>query len=210
MPVRRIDAEALRDSLLTASGRLNLTAFGPSVPVMADNVGQFVVGIENLNAGRPGAVVPLNGDEYRRSIYIQARRSRPLSVMDPFDLPRMEPNCAARATSTVATQSLLLMNNEFVTDSSGEFANRVWQAAGQNVIEQIKLAWQIAYSAEPSAEELAGAVQYVLDQSLHYATHPPAKDATQKASPPQISPQLEALTTLCHVLLSSNRFLYVE
>ncbi len=210
MPIRRIDAETLRDSLLAAAERLNLRAFGPSVPVMADNVGQFVVGIENLDAGRPGAVVPLHGEEYRRSVYIQVRRSRPLSVLDPFDLPRMEPNCAARATSTVATQSLLLMNNEFVTDCAVEFAKRVFQIAGKDVVGQVRVAWQIAYAAEPSPAELASGVQYVLDQSLHYATHPPAADAAKKSPPPKPDPQLEALTTICHALLSSNRFLYVE
>jgi hypothetical protein len=213
MPVRRIDAETLRDSLLTASGRLNLKAFGPGVPVMADNVGQFVVGIENLNAGRPGAVISLQGEEFRRSVYVQVRRSRPLSVMDPFDLPRMEPNCAARSSSTVATQSLLLMNNEFVTESAAEFAKRVSEQAGPNVVEQIRTAWQIAYSSGPTESELAAAVQYVLDQSLHYATHPPTESKTDSKQPKAVvktEPQLEALTTFCHALLSSNRFLYLE
>jgi mono/diheme cytochrome c family protein len=210
MPVRRVDAETLRDSVLAISDRLNLKAFGTSVPVMADNVGQFVVGIENLNAGRPGEVIPLGGEEFRRSIYIQVRRSRPLSVLDPFDLPRMEPNCAARASSTVATQSLLLMNNEFVTDSAAAFAQRVLQIAGKDVVGQVRLAWKIVYVAEPSPEELSGAAQYVLDQSLHYATHPPTPDPSQKKPPPKPDPQLEALTTFCHALLSSNRFLYVD
>lgn len=210
MPVRRIDAETLRDNLLSVSGRLNFNAFGPAVPVMADSVGQFVIGIENLNAGRPGEVIPLNGEEFRRSVYIQARRSRPLSVMDPFDLPRMEPNCAARSTSTVATQSLLLMNNEFVIDSASKFAERLFDVAGKNVVDQIRLAWQIAYSAEPSSAELSGAVQYVLDQSLHYATQAGASDTAKNTSSKKSDPQREALTTFCHALLSSNRFLYVE
>lgn len=210
MPVRRIDAETLRDSLLLTSGRLNFRQFGPSVPVMADNVGQFVVGIENLNAGRPGDLVPLHGEEFRRSVFIQARRSRPLSVLDPFDLPRMEPNCAVRGSSTVATQSLLLMNNEFVANNAAEFAKRVAENAGQDVVGQIRLAWQIACTSEPSPSELAGAAQYVLEQSLHYATHPPVVETGKKAPAPQPDPQLEALTTLCHALLSSNRFLYVD
>src|SRR5688572_27668163 len=66
----RLEAETLRDTLLAVSGKLNPKMSGPAVPVMADEVGQFVVGIENLNAGRPGAVIPLNGEEFRRSVYI--------------------------------------------------------------------------------------------------------------------------------------------
>jgi hypothetical protein len=188
---------------------LNLTAFGPAVPVMADQVGQFVVGIENLNAGRPGAVIPMRGEEFRRSIFIQVRRSRPLSVLEPFDLPRMEPNCSVRASSTVATQSLLLMNSEFSVDCAREFARHVVRLAGKDVVGQVRLAWQIAYSTDPSPSELAGAAQYVLDQSLHYATHPPTVEASKDARADN-DPQLEALASYCHALLSSNRFLSVE
>ena len=68
MPVRRLEAEVLRDSLLAASGQLNLQAGGPPVPVMADGSGRYVIGIENLNAGRPGAVVEMHGEQYRRSV----------------------------------------------------------------------------------------------------------------------------------------------
>jgi hypothetical protein len=175
---------------------------------MADTVGQFVLGVENLDAGRPGAVVPLHGEEFRRSVYVQVRRSRPLSVMDPFDLPRMEPNCTSRSASTVATQSLLLMNNEFVTGCADAFARRVQQSAGANMVDQVRCAWRLAFCADASAAELAEAAQYVLDQSLHYATHPPAAEGKQSAPAP--APQHEALVTLCHALLSSNRFLYRE
>ena len=103
MPLRRVEAETLRDAILHLSDHLNHRQYGPPVPVMADRVGKFVIGKENLNAGRPGAVIPMKGEEYRRGVYVQVRRSRPLSVMEPFDLPRMEPNCKLRGTSTVAS-----------------------------------------------------------------------------------------------------------
>ncbi|MEX2358458.1 MAG: PSD1 and planctomycete cytochrome C domain-containing protein, partial [Pirellulaceae bacterium] len=94
--LRRLDAEVVRDSLLTISGNLNPKPFGPPVPVMADTVGRIVVGKENLNAGRPGAVIDMKGEDLRRSIYIQVRRSRPLSLLDTFDQPVMSPNCDLR------------------------------------------------------------------------------------------------------------------
>ena len=81
-----------------------------------DDVGQIVLAVDTRDsAGRPtGKVEPLGDDEFRRSIYVQVRRSMPLGVLEPFDLPRMTPNCEKRAVSTAAPQSLLMMNNPFV------------------------------------------------------------------------------------------------
>ncbi|HRX82152.1 MAG TPA: DUF1553 domain-containing protein, partial [Pirellulaceae bacterium] len=157
MPVRRLEAEVLRDTVLAITDELNGKAFGPAVPVMADRVGQFVIGQENLNAGRPGAIVPMKGEDLRRSIYIEARRSRPLSIMEPFDLPRMEPNCTSRNASTVSPQSLLLMNSEFVLERASQFAQRVQRDAGGDVSMQVTRAWQLAFAATPSDDELAEA-----------------------------------------------------
>ena len=112
--IQRLDAEEFRDALLANSGKLNPKMFGPPVPVMPDDVGQFVVGKENSNAGRPMGIIPMHGEEFRRSIYIEVRRSRPLSVLATFDEPPMEPNCEARKASTATPQALMLMNNDFV------------------------------------------------------------------------------------------------
>ena len=100
MSVRRLEAETIRDALLAASGRLSAKMFGPPVPVMPDEVGQIVVGVDTRDsAGRPtGKVVPLGEDEFRRSIYVQVRRSQPLGMLEPFDAPTMSPNCEQRAS----------------------------------------------------------------------------------------------------------------
>jgi hypothetical protein len=113
--VRRLDAETLRDAMLSVSGQLNPKMFGPPVPVMLDTDGQVIVGVDTTDtAGRPtGKVVPLNGEEFRRSVYVQMRRTRPLALLEAFDLPKMEPNCELRSASTVAPQSLTLMNSAF-------------------------------------------------------------------------------------------------
>lgn len=206
MPIRRLDAESLRDAVLAASGRLNRKAGGPAVPVMADTVGQFVIGKENLNAGRPGEVLPMHGEEFRRSVYVQARRSRPLSVMEPFDLPRMEPNCTARNTSTVSPQSLLMMNSGFILTRSQDFARRLRRLAGDDVAAQVRLAWKIAFAAAPSDEDVAQATAFINDQTEYFAAHrPPDSDAED-----QLAPEDEALASFCHALLSSNRFLYID
>jgi mono/diheme cytochrome c family protein len=195
MPVRRIEAETLRDTVLAISGKLNREQFGPPVPVMADEVGQFVLGIENLNAGRPGPVIPLGDEEFRRSIYAQSRRSRPLGVLDTFDLPAMTPNCTVRSSSTVAPQSLLLMNSPFIAARAGDFAARVIREAGDEPEAQIELAWRLAYARAPSERELDSAREFLQRQRAHFAS----PDATQ-----------EGLAVLCQALLSSNELLYVD
>ena len=139
--LRRLDAEVVRDCILDISGRLNTRASGPPVPVMADRVGRFVIGKENLNAGRPGSVIDLKGDQYRRSVYIQMRRSRPLAVLEAFDQPPMSPNCDKRNSSTASTQSLLMMNSELLLTYSRHFAERLSQL-DQDPSARIDAAWQ--------------------------------------------------------------------
>ena len=146
--LRRIDAETLRDSMLMVSGKLNRKMFGAPVPVTIDVDGQVIVGVDTTDtAGRPsGKVVPLNGEEFRRSVYVQMRRNRPLGMLETFDLPKMEPNCEARTASTVAPQSLALMNSAFCLSQADLFAERVLREAGSDPGAQIRHAWQIGAS----------------------------------------------------------------
>lgn len=213
MPLRRLDAETLRDATLAASGALDRRAFGPAIPVMADVVGQFVIGVENLDAGRPGAVVDMRGEEFRRSIYVQVRRSRPLNVLDTFDAPKMEPNCLVRASSTVASQSLMLMNGEFTIDQAARLARRVAREAGAEPGDQVRRAWLIALARAPTDAELSTALDFVDRQASWFAANPPPapEAAKQGQSPaPMHDPRHEALASLCHALLGTNEFLYVD
>lgn len=203
MPVRRLEAETLRDSMLAVTGAIVLKPFGPPVPVMADRVGQFVIGKENLNAGRPGADIDMKGEDLRRSIYVQVRRSRPLSVLDTFDAPVMTPNCTLRASSTVAPQSLMLMNSVATRTHAGKLAERVRDRAGETIAARIRLAWKLAYAVEPADDELAQASQFVQTMTEWYRDNP----AGGKTKP---APEDEAMTTFCQALISSNRFLYID
>jgi hypothetical protein len=217
-PVRRLDAETLRDSMLLVSGRLNPKMFGPPVPVMLDTDGQVVVGVDTTDtAGRPtGKVVPLNGEEFRRSVYVQMRRSRPLTLLDTFDLPRMEPNCELRTASTVAPQSLTLMNSGFALEVATAFAERVQREAGPKPEDQIQRAWKLALGTHPSDAELLRSVAFLKDQTLTLQAKPaspppaPAKTAAAPTAPAGHPPELDALATLCQALLNSNAFLYAD
>jgi hypothetical protein len=207
MPVRRLEAGAIRDAILAVSGKLNARLFGPAVGVIEDEVGQFVLGIENLNGeDRPGEVLPLNGEEFRRSLYVQVRRSRPLAVLDTFDEPAMTPNCEMRTASTVAPQALLLMNGEFVTAHAAWFADRVRSEAGDDPAAQIDRAWRLALAGPPPIEQRAQAAAFLTEQTEAFrAAAPPADTA-----PPATDPAHEALAGLCQALLSANEFLYVD
>ena len=148
---RRIEAETLRDSMLVVSGKFNPKMFGAPVPVMLDEEGQVVIGVDTTDtAGRPsGKYIPLNGEEFRRSLYVQMRRTRPLAMLETFDLPRMEPNCELRNASTVAPQSLAMMNGEFTLSQSIYFAERVARESGADATARVKRAWLLAFGASP-------------------------------------------------------------
>ncbi|HEY1171346.1 MAG TPA: PSD1 and planctomycete cytochrome C domain-containing protein [Verrucomicrobiae bacterium] len=153
-PVMRLDAEALRDSVLAASGVLNPKMFGAPVPVKEDAVGQIVVGIDSkAESNTPGKDIAIGDEEYRRSVYIQVRRSRPLAMLNVFDAPVMVVNCERRNSSTVAPQSLMLMNSDFILKQAGLFVDRLKREAGNDPVKQIEQAWRIAFGRSPSAEE---------------------------------------------------------
>lgn len=208
MSLRRLEAETIRDSVLAISGKLNTKRFGEPVPVMADRVGQFVIGRENLSAGRPGDLIDMKGEDFRRSVYVQVRRSRPLGLLDTFDAPRMNPNCDVRGTSTVAPQSLLLMNSDFLQDRSSDFARRTKTEAGADRNAQVKLAWELAFCQPPNDAELASALDFIDRETAVFADSPEAARLAKKDK--SKTPAMLAFSSFCQTLLSSNRFLYID
>jgi len=226
MSVRRLEAEMLRDAVLTVSGTLNPKMFGPPVPVMPDEVGQVVLGVDTRDsAGRPsGKTVLLGSEAYRRSVYVQVRRSMPLSMLETFDAPRLAPNCELRSASTVAPQALLMLNNELIVDEADAFAQRIRGQAGADLGAQIRAAWQAAFAEEPTAAQRADAQEFLAAQTKIFSERdaaeakaqttgaPSAPNAGKKAeakAPPR-PPAERALAAFCQALLSSNRFLYID
>jgi hypothetical protein len=225
-PLRRLDAEAIRDGMLAVSGKLNLKALGPPVPVMEDDAGLVVIG----RANRDGAMYKLGdesvpaGEESRRSVYVQVRRSRPLGVLDVFDWATVEPNCEARNSSTATPQALLLLNGDFVTGQAEALAVRVRAEAGADPKAQVVRAWRLAYGRAPGEKDLVGAREFLADATAAFRKAPrasppgpkggsaskgrPSKPAAKPSEPP--SPEARALAAFCQALLSSNGFLYVD
>ncbi|WP_395736766.1 PSD1 and planctomycete cytochrome C domain-containing protein [Prosthecobacter sp.] len=213
MNVRRLEAEILRDSLLAVSGKLNPQVGGKPVPVMFNEEGQVVIGIDTTDtAGRPsGKVVPLNGDEFRRSIYVQARRSRQLEMFATFDAPIMEPNCDARTVTTVSPQSLLLMNSTTMRVHAQQFAQRLQAEGGKDTADQVRYAFKLVNGKAPSESEVQQSVEFVQAQTEFYKANPTPLEV-QLGAPAKTpgDPAFLGLTALCHALLSSNSLLYVD
>jgi hypothetical protein len=196
MPVRRLEAESLRDAILAASGRLNSQMYGKPVPVTPDETGLVIVGLDNRDsAGRPGGKRgSLGAMEFRRSLYIQVRRSLPLGLLETFDAPVMTPNCERRAASTVAPQALLLMNSDFVISQAEAMAALVMAEAGSDPAAQVRAAWRRALGEPPSTAQVESAVSYLARQRQDLAA----------------AGQAQALASFCQALLSCNAFLYVD
>lgn len=222
--VRRLEAEIIRDAVLTASGKLNLTLFGPPVPIMPDDVGQVVVGVDTRDgAGRPtDKFVALNGNEYRRSLYVTVKRSMPLGMLEPFDVPLMAPNCEVRNSSTVTPQSLLMMNSNFVVEQSKLMSERIRSEVGEDLTGQFVRAWELAFARKPTAEETAGGVAFLTEQAEAMAKPAAVAEgvgaegvaaegtAGEGSLPDPAAAKGTALAHLCQALLSSNAFLYVD
>ncbi len=183
MPLRRMDAEALRDSLLFVSGRLDETAGGPPDPVSVDRNG--LVTVESTPGGR-----------WRRSIYLQYRRTEIPSMMATFDYPEMGPNCLTRSVSTVSPQSLMLMNSRHVRELAAAFASRVEALSSENKDnpgEVVDHVYRLALSRSPT--ELEHRIGIETLKELRSAW----KDRPKKA-----------LETYCHTILNSAAFLYID
>lgn len=210
VPLVRLAAETIRDRMLAVSGALDPTLGGRPVGITDDDAGQTIVA----------------GPQTRRSLYIQVRRSRPVAMLQAFDAPVMECNCEQRPVSTVATQSLMLLNGEFVLDQSARLADRVIavtapppaaEAAEDEApaappaldvsepfaAEWIVAAWRLAYARDPEADEAALAAAFVERQRATFASHP-------ETLPGGRTPSRQALVSLCQVLLGSNEFLHLE
>jgi mono/diheme cytochrome c family protein len=203
MSVRRMEAEVVRDAVLAISGELSDTMFGPPVSVMEDDVGQIVIGRENLDGERkPGQAVSLGGEEYRRGLYVQVRRSRPLGLLETFDAPVMSPNCESRNFSTVASQSLVFMNSAFIIDAADHFARRLEREAGSGARDRIARGWLLAFGRTPTESETAEAEAFLGRQTAALRAGSPAVEAA--------SLDHQALASFCQALFSANGFLYID
>jgi hypothetical protein len=138
----RLDAEQVRDAVLTVTGQLDTRLYGRPVPVKKGPDGQFVVDESHEGARR-------------RSIYVLTRKSSPQSFLLAFDQPTMDAgNMPVRFRSALPVQALAMMNNSLVIQSSKVLAARIEKEAGEGIEARVRRAYELVYSRAPRPEEL--------------------------------------------------------
>ncbi|MDX1981056.1 MAG: PSD1 and planctomycete cytochrome C domain-containing protein [Bryobacteraceae bacterium] len=158
---RRLEAEAVRDAVLAASGELNLKMYGPpvAVPLTAEELG----GMRDLGQW---AVSGDPSDFTRRSVYLYVKRSFRLPMFETFDAPDAAASCPRRENSTVAPQALALMNSEFVNEQAGRLAARLKKEHGEDPGAWVDAGWRTALGRAPSPEEKQKAVAFLAKNPL--------------------------------------------
>ena len=186
MPMMRMDAEQVHDSLLQVAGVLNREPFGEPDQVTV----------------RSDGLVTAKGEDgkHRRSVYVRQRRKEMPTMLETFDLPQMNPSCMERTPSTVVTQPLHLLNNAFVHDLAGSFAERI-MAAEESADERIRLGYRLALSRLPSESEMKTSRKALAALNRY-------RERVETEA--EKSPERLAMTDFCHTLLNSAAFLYID
>ncbi len=151
-PPRRLDAEAIRDSILATSGVLDTSMGGPGFSLFEPNNNYVRVYTPKESFGPA---------EWRRMIYMHNVRMERDAVFGPFDCPDAGQMTAARSRSTTAIQSLNLFNSRFIVEQADIFARRLEREAGADAASQIRLAFAYAFGREPRADEQWAAIALV-------------------------------------------------
>jgi len=177
---QRLEAEAIRDSVLAVSGRLNQELGGPSVfPALPADLADFA------RYGRTGGLMwepnENDTDARRRSIYIFQRRSLPLPVMASFDAVAFSESCDRRNITTTPLQALSMMNGDLLHEESAYLAKRIEKDAGPDRAAQVNRMFELVLNRLPETKELRMFLKF--DGPLE---------------------------GLCRVMLNSNEFIYVD
>ncbi len=155
-PQKRLEGETIRDALLSISGRLDPTMYGPSIPV---HLSSFMDG-----RGRPGKSGPLDGSN-RRSIYLEVRRNFLSPMFVAFDTPTPFSSMGRRNVSNVPAQALILMNDPLVHELAQAWAKRACDAVpmndGESTAARVQWLVMTAYSRQASEAELHAAQQFL-------------------------------------------------
>jgi hypothetical protein len=150
-----------------------------------------VSGELSTDAGGP----PVEWGSTRRSVYTKQLRNTRDRLLESFDAPESFCSVASRTATTSATQSLLMMNGDWPLRRAAAFAARVRREARPDVASQVETAYRLALGRTPTGDERDRAARFV---------------AKVDAEAPAGAGLDAGLVDLCHGLLNSNEFLYVD
>ncbi|MDX2250421.1 MAG: PSD1 and planctomycete cytochrome C domain-containing protein [Bacteroidia bacterium] len=187
-PVRRLEAEAIRDGILAISGCLDSAMFGHSVPI---HLTPFMTG-----RGRPDVSGPLDGSG-RRSIYLAIRRNFLSPMMLVFDMPMPFSTFGNRNVTNVPAQSLTLMNDPFVQEEAGYWAEKLLSTPASQEA-RIRSVYQQAFSREPTEEEKLQAENFLEKQADYYRS---------KGREAEVERQV--WSDYCHTIFNLKEFIHL-
>ena len=183
---RRLDAESLRDSILTASGQLKREpGLGSSIALVDELVNK---------AGN------LHLPDNHRSIYLCMMRHSEPPELSSFDLPDSTKPVGKRNETTLPTQSLFLINSDFLIEQSQLFAKDILLNPKLNDSQRIHLVYRRALNRVPESPELERALALIQDVDTALQT---------EISQAKLRRQT-VWATLCQALLNTNEFRYVD
>jgi hypothetical protein len=185
---RRLGAEEVRDSILAASGKLNRALAGPPVypPISAEVL---------AGQSQPGNGWPMSNavDSARRSVYVHVKRSLQLPILATYDQADTDSSCAVRYVTTVPTQSLGMLNGDFIHEQARALAARLEKEAPNDVAAQVRRAIELTAQRKPPLDEVGRDVAFV-----------------QKAMLEEKLTAADALKLYCLLTLNTNEFFYVD
>ncbi len=195
---RRLEGEAIRDSILAASGQLNTAYGGPSVfPKIPRAV------LEGQSRPGSGWETSNEHDASRRSIYVFAKRSLALPELEILDAPDNASSCEQRPVSTIAPQALTFLNGEFALQQAKYFAARLRKDAGESPKTQVERAFALTVSRPPTAAELKASLDFLTAQEKQIASD------LKAAGKPEAPAGARALEAFALAMLNNNEFVYL-
>jgi hypothetical protein len=205
-PRHRVEGEALRDSMLLTSGKLNPKVGGPGMrpelPAGVNAVGYASWPVEREEA-----------EANRRSVYVVVKRILTYPMFEAFDAPSTEESCARRFSTVVPGQALAVMNDKLVLDWSKALAGRVLNDAGLEPAQQIERAYRLTLSRAPKPEETKTVAGFLEKQSAVLAGRLARNEKVllPENMPTGMDPaKAAAFVDFCHTLMSSNEFMYIN
>ncbi len=193
MPLRRMQAEQLYDSILRVTGRLDPTRFGPATALDVKETG------EARAAGSPAG--------YRRSIYTLRKPRTPITLLEAFDEPAMTPNCIVRNQSNVPTQALQLMNSGWMWELSRYMAGRIIDGTGSDPAQQVRAVYARALSRQPSEFELRESLAALEELRGHWTAR---LKHDRRDAPIESTARWLALANVSHTVLNSAGFAFID
>jgi hypothetical protein len=180
---RRMEGEAVRDSILLVSGRLNRERGGlPVYPKMPRDLDP--IRIKSVDTWETS-----HGPEaLKRSVYVFQRRSQNFGLLETLDAPVPNATCDRRRDSVTALQALSLYNGEFVNEEAAHLAERLRNEAGPDAREQIDQAFLLAFGRNPEAREKDRLLQFMRS----------------------LGDPREAAIGLSRIIFNSNEFVYID